>query len=187
MALGRRRAAATAFVLLGIAAAGCASSRWQTEVAAAPGADLAGYATFGWQPQGEDAPLSVAEANLRRAVRTQLVGRGYRETDVDPDLRIGFETETQLQERTTPPPRVGVGVGTWGGRVGTSVGTSVPVGTERVTTAAIGRLTVRMVDPKRNQEVWVGSGSGEVEPGLAANAVNELVSQLMEDFPASRR
>lgn len=189
MALRTGRAAAAALVLLAFAAAACATSRWQTDAAAAPGADLAGYATFGWQPsaEGEEAPLSIAEANLRRAVRAQLVGRGYRETDVDPDLRIGFETDTQLQERTSSAPRVGVGVGTWGGSVGTTVGTSVPVGKERVTTAAFSRVTIRFVDPRSNQEVWVGTGAGEVEPGLAASAVDGLVSQLMEDLPTSRR
>jgi hypothetical protein len=191
MASWRKRAAATPLVLVAIALAGCAGSRWQTESAAAPGADLAGYATFGWQPpsadRGDAAPLSIAEANLRSAMRKQLVARGYRETEVEPDLRIGFETETRLVERTAPSPRVGIGVGTWGGSVGTSVGTSVPVGGDRITSAAATRVTIRAVDPRGPREVWFGTASGELEPGLETSAVDELVSRLMEDFPPRRR
>jgi len=182
--------AVAVLVLVGATVAGCASSRWQTQAGAAPGSDLAGYATFGWQHAAgtsADVPLSIAEANLRSAMRKQLVARGYRETDVDPDLRIAFAADTRLVERTAPSPRVGIGVGSWGGRVGTSVGTSVPVGEDRVSSRAAAQVTIRAVDPKTHVEVWLGTGSGELDPGLDPRAVDELVSQLMKDFPASRR
>jgi hypothetical protein len=75
---------------------GCASG-FQTESAAAPGADIPAYASFGWLPAGDgsegatEAPLAIAHANVHAAIRTQLVEKGYREVEVDPDFRIGFE------------------------------------------------------------------------------------------------
>jgi hypothetical protein len=183
----------SAGVLLFVAV-GCASGgRWQTESATAPGADIAAYASFGWLPDrngrgdASEAPLSIRDANLRKAIRAQLVGKGYREVEANPDLRIGFETEARAKEQTTPPMRIGVGIGSWGGHVGTSVDASVPVGPERVTTVAEARLTIRAVDPKGNREVWIGSATGEVREGLDEGAVEKAVAAALDGFPARHR
>jgi hypothetical protein len=171
---------------------GCASGgRWQTEAAAAPGADVAAYETFGWRAAGADgsseAPLSVGDANLRQAIRTQLVARGYREVEADPALHIAFETETQLKEKSSSSPfRVGVGVGSWGGPVGGGVEASAPVGKERVKTVQQTRITLRAVDVKGNREVWSGSTTGEIAEGADPSVLEEAVAALLDDFPARR-
>jgi hypothetical protein len=175
-------------------ALGCASSgRWQTESATAPGADLAGYASFAWlaaeAPHGNagEAPLSIADANVRNAIRAQLIEKGYREIEANPDLRIGFETSTRARERTSEPVRIGVGVGSWGGNVGGAVDASVPVGSERVKTVAETRITIRALDPEDGRELWIGSATGEVREGLDADAVAKAVAAVLDDFPARRR
>jgi hypothetical protein len=171
---------------------GCASGvRWQTESATAPGADPAAYASFGWLADGAggagEAPLSIADANVRNAIRRQLVAKGYREVEHDPDLRIGFETASRAKEKTRDPIRVGVGVGSWGGHVGGAVDASVPVGSEDVTTVAETRITIRAVDAKENRELWIGTSTGEVREGLDASAVQKAVAAVLDDFPARRR
>jgi hypothetical protein len=167
---------------------GCAGGgRWKTESAAAPGADVAAYASFGWLAEGGEAPLSVADANVRSAIRKQLLAKGYREVEKGPDLRIGFEAASRAREKSTEPVRVGVGIGSWGGHVGGSVDASVPVGSEAVTTVAETRITIRAVDPKSHREVWVGTTTGEVRQGLDASAVEEAVAAVLGDFPARRR
>jgi hypothetical protein len=174
-------------------ALGCASGgRWQTESATAPGADLAGHASFGWLAAegsrgGGEAPLSIADANVRNAIRAQLARKGYREVEANPDLRIGFETSTRAKEKTSEPVRIGVGVGSWGGNVGGAVDASVPVGSERVTTVAETRITIRAVDPEDGREVWVGTTTGEVREGLDAGAVEKAVAAVLDDFPARAR
>jgi hypothetical protein len=178
--------------LLIVLALGCASGGgWRTETATAPGADLAAYASFGWAGDGQQAPgqaaLSIADANVRDAIRKQLVAKGYREVERNPDVRIGFETSTRARERTREPIRVGVGVGSWGGNVGGAVDASVPVGSEGVTTVAETRITIRAVDPKDAREVWIGTSTGEVREGLDAGAVAQAVAAVLEDFPARRR
>jgi hypothetical protein len=180
--------ATTAPLILALA---CASGGWRTESATAPGADLAAYASFGWLAEGAGGaggePLSIADANVRSAIRRQLVAKGYREVEHDPDLRIGFETSSRAKEKTREPVRLGVGVGSWGGDVGGSVDASVPVGTESVTTVAETRITIRAVDGHANREVWTGTTTGEVRQGVDAGAVEKAVGALFDDFPARRR
>lgn len=178
--------------LLSVLVLGCASGgRWRTETATAPGADLAAYASFGWLTTAErgtgEPPLSIADANVRSAIRRQLVAKGYREVEHDPDLRIGFETSTRAKEKSREPVRVGVGVGSWGGHVGGAVDASVPVGSGDVTTVAETRITIRAVDPERDQEVWIGTSTGEVREGLDAGAIEKAVAAALDDFPARRR
>jgi hypothetical protein len=172
---------------------GCASGGAHVESATAPGADIAAYASFGWLPASESAegaaerPLSIGETNLYAAIRKQLIERGYREVEASPDFRIGFETAPHTQEKTSRPFHVGIGVGSWGGNVGGGVSTSVPVGSERVTTTAETRITIRAVDVKSNREVWLGSATRDVQEGLDAGVVEKAVAEVMEEFPERRR
>jgi hypothetical protein len=186
--LMRACAVVSGFALLGCATGGLS----KPESTTAPGADLAAYRSFGWQsasggPTPPDQPLSIRDANIQKAIRAQLVEKGYREDAETPDLRISFEEAAYLKEKTTSPVRIGIGVGSWGGNVGGGVGASVPVGSEGVTTTKESRLSIRAVDPNNNAEVWVGSVTGEIEHGLDAAAVDEAVASLLEGFPARRR
>ena len=176
------------FVLLGCASGGA----YQTESATAPGADIAAYASFGWlaSDAGDGAtepPLSIPDANLHNAIRAQLLEKGYREVEENPDFRVGFETTAHMKEKASNPVRIGVGMGSWGGNVGGGVSTSVPVGSEGVTTTPETRLTIRAVDQKSNREVWVGTTTGDMQQGLDAAVVEKAVAGTLEGFPARRR
>ena len=178
------------FVLLGCASGG----GWQTESStAAPGADVAAYGSFGWLSASDrsggatEPPLSIPEANLRNAIRAELIEKGYREVEENPDFRVGFGTTVHMQEKASNPMRIGVGMGSWGGNVGGGVSTSVPVGRERVTSTQETRLTIRAVDPKSNQEVWVSTATGDLQQGLDAGVVEKAVAAALEGFPARRR
>jgi hypothetical protein len=181
-------AAMLPFILLGCAV-GAGS---KPESAIAPGADIAAYASFGWQPPSgspgaADPPLSIRDANIQGAIRTQLVQKGYREVEYEPDFRIGYELEAYTTEKQSNPVRIGVGVGSWGGNVGGGVSTSVPVGPQGVVATRETRLTIRAVDQKSNREVWVGTTAGEIEQGLDGGAVEKAVAGTMKGFPARRR
>jgi hypothetical protein len=177
------------FLVLGCASGGAS----QTESATAPGADIAAYASFSWLPASDNAegaserPLSIADANLYNAIRKQLVEKGYREVEVNPDFHVGFETAPHTTEKASKPFNIGIGVGSWGGNVGGGVSTSVPVGSERVTTTAETRITIRAVDVRSHQEVWVGSTTSDVQEGLDASVVEKAVAGLMDEFPDRRR
>ncbi len=188
--MSRRTIASVAVALLALLA--CASGGWKSQATAAPDADVAAYASFAWLPPASaagargEAPLSIAHANVYAAIRRQLVAKGYREVEREPDFRIGVEAATQLEEKTSPPVTVGIGTGWWGGRVGTSVGASVPVGSADVKTVGKTRITIRAVDPKSNRELWSGTTSGEVRAGSDGSVVEEAVADLLDQFPARR-
>jgi hypothetical protein len=177
------------FVLLGCASGGA----WQTEPAVSSGADVAAYASFGWLPAGDagegatEPTLSISDANLHDAIRAQLVEKGYREAEENPDFRVGFDTTAHIQEKASNPIRVGVGMGSWGGTVGGGVSTSVPVGREGVTTTQETRLSIRAVDPKSHREVWLGTATGDLQQGLDATVVEKAVAAILEGFPVRRR
>ena len=78
-------------------------------------------------------------------------------------------------------------MGSWGGNVGGGVSTSVPVGSERVTTTAETRITIRAVDVKSNREVWLGSTTQDVQEGGDASVLEKAVAGLMDEFPARRK
>jgi hypothetical protein len=182
-----RRLLAAALLLAWL---GCASgARPKTEATTAPGADLAAYASFGWaaSPASPEAPRSLLDATLHDAIRTQLVEKGYREVATDPDFRVGFETAAYVAEKVESPMRVGVGMGSWGGPVGVGVGTSVPVGPEGTVASQEVRITIRAVEPERNQEVWIGSASGIPGPDPSAEVVEKAVAETLAKFPARRK
>ncbi len=182
-----------AALVLSCALLGCASGGpSNTSSATAPGTDIAAYSTFGWQAASDPSkgPLSILDANIQQAIRAELIEKGYREVANDPELRISFERTTSVVEKASKPSpvRIGVGVGSWGGPVGVGAGTSVPVGrsggaeTEQET-----KLTIRAVDPKTNQEVWVGSSTGEITEDLEAGAINKVVDGTLAEFPNKRK
>jgi hypothetical protein len=176
------RACAAALLILLLACASGGPSKPETTTA--PGADIPAYRSFGFEAAGAE-PLSIRDANLRNAIRARLLEKGYSEDSKAPDLRIHHELATSFKEKTSDPPRIGIGMGSWGGPVGVGVDTSVPVGSEKVDTVPETRLTIHAVDSKSNTEVWAGSTASEAQ-GLDAKAIEAAVNRVLKEFPARR-
>lgn len=180
-----RLVAVLAVALLAVAfLAGCATPAPRHESHASPGADLAGYRTFSLiASTGDvagDAPLRLLDVNIRDAIRAEMTRRGYREDNENPALRIYYETAANDKVRSSPV-RIGIGMGSWGGNVGGSVG----MGTPSVQSYEEGRLVIHVADATKNQEIWYGTISGQVDrQKLDAEAVARAVGLAMEDFPA---
>jgi hypothetical protein len=146
-----------------------------------PDSNLAAYETFGWQYDADasDEPMRILDVNIRNAIREELTGRGFRETDENPQLLIAYDTATEAKLKSNPV-RFGVGMGSFGG----NVGGSVSMGSPSVQNYQEGSLVIHAVDAARRQEVWSGSVSGRVEQkNLDAAAVGRVVGLAMEDFP----
>ena len=149
-----------------------------------PDTDIAAYRTFGWQqPDGQgDAPLRLLDVHIRNAIRAELTRRGYEESDEAADFKIGYEFASWDKVKSNPF-RIGIGVGSWGGNVGGSVG----VGTPSVESYQEGRLVVHAVDAQANKEVWLGTVVDRVDQSsLEADAVARVVAITMQDFPTAR-
>jgi hypothetical protein len=175
-------------VLLGCAGSGSLKSESTT----APGADVAAFASFALQsvgdsPTASSQPQSIADENIRNSIRRQLIEKGYREVAENPGLLISYEATPYTAEKVSSPVRLGVGLGSFGGPVGVGVDTSVPVGGGKVTTTQETRLTIRAIDPKGNQEVWVGTTTGNIAQGLDANRVEKAVAGALAQVPDRRK
>jgi len=150
----------------------------------APGVDLARYSTFSLSPPAgaaeADVPLRMLDVNIRNALNAEMTKRGYREEQANPDLRIDYETAAQDKVKSSPV-RIGIGMGSWGGNVGGSVGVS----SSSVQSYQEGRLIIHIADTAKNQEVWNGTVSGKVDRSkLDADSVARVVALAMEGFPA---
>lgn len=163
--------------------AACSTPPPQPESMRDPQANFAAYRTYGWQPvpqvDGKDAPLKLLDQNIRAAVAAELQKRGYVEAATDPDLNIAYDTASE-QKVESNPVRIGVGMGSWGGSGGGSVGVSTP----SVRNYQEGSLVIHAIDRARNAEVWQGRVSGKMSQGsIDAAAVQRAVATAMRDFP----
>ena len=171
-----------------VLAAGCASQAPQPTSMRDPQTDFSAYKTFGWDEaprtdaSGQAQPLSLVENNVRDAIAAQLKGKGYELAGegATPDLLIAYEA-SRAETVKNKPFRVGVGVGSWGGSGGGSVGVS----SSGVKNVSEGRLVIHAVDLARKAEVWQGQVQRELGKGGAEPAVVQAaVAEVFQDFPA---
>jgi hypothetical protein len=164
--------------------AGCATPPPQPQSMRDPTADFAAFRTFDWAPApgvaGSDAPLQLLDKNIRAAIAAEMKRKGYTESQDNPDLRISYET-AKADKIESSPVRIGVGVGSWGGNVGGSVGVS----SSSVRNFTEGKLVIHAIEVAKNAEVWQGSIEGRLTKGsVEPAAIQHAVSTAMRDFPA---
>jgi hypothetical protein len=165
--------------------AGCTSTPPEPESMRAPEVDFSAFRTYGWAPSesaaGTDQPLQLLDQNLRRSISEELARRGYVPAgDATPDLLIAYQTASKEQVESSPV-RIGIGVGSWGGSGGGSVGVS----SSSLRNYREGTLVIHAIDAARNAEVWQGRISGKLTEGsLEPAAIKQAVATAMRDFPA---
>ena len=164
--------------------AACASPPPQPESMRDPAVDFSKFHTFGWSDaaavDGNNPPVQLLDKNIRAAIANELMRRGYVEATENPDLRIAYQTAS-ADKIENNPVRVGVGVGSWGGNVGGSIG----VGSPSVRNYREGSLVIHAIDRTQNAEVWQGRIAGKISQGsVEAAAVQRAVSAAMRDFPS---
>ncbi len=176
------RSIALAFVAAGTLI-GCAGDAGNKPVwVSASDSDIPALATFGWDGPADVAPVTILDNQIRDALRTQLLAKGFTETSENPDFLISHETIEHDALKKGNPVRIGFGVGSWGSNVGGSVGTSVDVGEKDKMVQQL-KLQVHALDPERAREIWAGTSAVLPERPDAA-AVNQAVVDLMTGFPA---
>ena len=163
--------------------AACASAPPEPESMRDPAADFDSYATWGFKPapgvDGTDQPLLLLDQDVRRAIAGQMQRRSYTPSD-SPDLLIAYETAS-AEKVESNPVRIGIGVGSWGGNVGGSIG----VGSPSVRNYREGTLVIHAIDARRNAEVWQGRIASRLGQGSAETAAIETAVQAaMRDFPS---
>ena len=160
------------FFLL-IASAACSSIR-VVKTEPAPHFALSNYRTFAFSDieSTGDIPQSGFYRSqvdaLKAAIEKQLVSKGLRRVDTQPDLMmnigIAVDEKTQTREtnfRTDPPYYIGQRRYSWRSQ-------EVPVGKYRQ-----GTIDVHLIDSKRNEMVWRG-----IVEGVIPNKPEKLQKQI---------
>lgn len=172
----------TASYLLLLAIFGCAGSsapkpRWVE----APDSNIPAYETFGWLDRSGAPPVTILDNQIRDAIRAELLDKGYTETSETADFVVGHETFEAAAVQQGNPVRIGIGVGSWGGSGGGSVGTSMDVGDKEKVVQQL-TVTIRAVDADDDREVWIGTTS-PMSDRPDTPTVTKAVGGVMKGFP----
>jgi len=152
-----------------------------------PNANIGALQTFGWQPANNnlvstDIAQRKFDDDIKSAVQTDLMRKGYTLVDNNPDLLISYDVSSYEKTKSNPIS-VGVGMGSWGGNMGGGVGVGTGGGT---TSQQETRFTVHALDRKGDRDVYLGSMTGTIAPGASYSDIAGVVSQALKDFPAKR-
>ena len=186
--MNARLFAPVAVLLLSLLAACAQNAPAKPESSIDPTADIPALKTFGWQPAtnnlvSTDVTQRKFDESIRKAISTDLSRKGYTETTTDPDILVAYEIAAYEKTKTNPFS-VGVGMGSWGGNVGGSVGVGTGGNTRTIEES---RLAIRAMDRKADKEIFIGTMVGNISPGSSSADISGVVSQAMKDFPAKRQ
>jgi hypothetical protein len=184
---GRRVGALVSWVLV---LAACASPI-HTSHDSDPEADFGRYRSWAWiseQPLIEPTPgvgntyvSPLDDKRIRRAVESQLAGKGYRSTTLDEaDLVVSFTIGSEQKVKVSDTPGMstvytrGYGYGSW-------YGTS-PVS---VRTYTEGTLALQFFERESQSAVWVGWASKRLsQQDESEEVLDRAVSMILEPFPS---
>ena len=139
--------------------------------------DFTQYHTYSFYLQ---ASLGVSEFNdvrIRNSIKEVMSSKGYVESDENPDLLIDA-ISMMLNKQS-----VSINANNRGYRPGPMASS---IATMKTTNYKEGTLVIEVIDTKTGKLVWTGTGSGEVtkQPRNLDQAVKEIVSKIMNGFPA---
>jgi hypothetical protein len=124
----------------------------------------------------------LLDQDIKRAVDSQLAGKGLRRVESGGDLLVGYQAGVS-QERTLNATASGWG-GPWGGggpwgNLGSINGST--------STIDIGKLTVGLFDPAKKQLVWRGSASKTLsinkDPDKNYKKLERAMAKLFKNYP----
>ena len=152
--------------------------------------DFTKYKTFSMY-QLHDKSGAVSQLNQNRiidAIKKQMVAKGFKEDDANPDVLVNVVTYLKEQQQVTANTNY-YGYGgyyrpyAWGG--GMASGTT----TYSTYNYHDGTLMVDVVDAAKKQLIWQGVGNKEIDkPSKDPDkAINEAVTRIMESFPPGQK
>ena len=144
------------------------------------------YKTYAFYKKGID-NVKISDFDKRRilkAIDSVMVTKNFTKSDT-PDMMINFYTDAE-KDVTLNSYYAGYGFG-WG--YGWGWGMGYPFGGGTYTSTSIkGILTIDVIDTKRNELIWQGTGSGTLNQNREQKdrIVNNFVSQILLSFPPEK-
>lgn len=170
------RATLSIFLLSLTSLVACSTVR--VETATRPGAQLAGFETFGQAPPPEAMPASLpryserVEMYIHSAIRTTLEAKGYRRVDpAQADFVVAFDVAGETHEGVRIMPVYTGGLVGW---------EHDPSRTEYTG----GALTIDVFDSRTRDRLWQGVGETDLfAPTKDARQAVEVVWAILQEFP----
>jgi hypothetical protein len=135
-------------------------------------ANFADYRTYEWAAVQGGGPTQLMDQNIKRAIDTQLAGKGLRRVESGGDLRISYQAALDREKQFD-----GWGAGPRG------------LGPARVTTSTIdvGKLAVNLYDPAIGQLVWRGTAEKTLDikkdPDKNYQNLEKAMAKLFKNYP----
>jgi hypothetical protein len=154
-----------------------------------PGTDFLKYHTYKWvnevagEPVMGGHPDQILDAQIKRAIDSQLIAKGFAETDSDKaDLFIAYQVALGAEKQWTG---TGWGDRPWGPGWGMAMGTATS------STIAVGALVLDVYDPAAKKAVWIGLATQSLEPGKSPEKnqkkLDKAMKKLLKGFPPGRK
>jgi hypothetical protein len=130
----------------------------------------------------------LIDNRITAAIEQELAKKGFVRNDAAPDLfvvfHMAFDEQKDISSYSTGPMYGGYGWG-WGGGWGSTT-TDV-----RVREILMGTLAIDFVDAKKQQVVWRGLGTKEIDtnakPEKRDSNITKAVAKIMKNYPPKVR
>lgn len=138
------------------------------------------YKTFGFTEEAMNLPANdLVKNRILNAISSNLKSKGLTESD-NPDMLVdlGLKRKEKTDYQSTTYDVGGYYGRRW--RVGTSVGTT----NTREINYTEGTLVINLIDSKKDQLLWMGSGTGVVtDKSIQEENVISGVNKILAGFP----
>ena len=169
--------------------AGCAASRPSIRTDSDRSVDFSSFESYGFPDElGTDRAgySTLITDYFRDAVHREMRSRGYRYTQVNPDLLVNFFANVQDVTALRSRPNAWVACGYYGYRYG--MYSAWPGYGENADTVQRkpGTANIDIVDAGRNQLIWEGVAEGRLTRTVMENphpAIDSVVADLFSRYP----
>ncbi|MGF1555440.1 DUF4136 domain-containing protein [Paucihalobacter sp.] len=138
------------------------------------------YKTFGFTKESKELPANdLVKNRILNAIASNLKSKGLTESE-NPDMLIdlGLKTKDKKDYQSTSYDLSGFYGRRW--RIGTGIGTT----NTREINYTEGTLVINMVDAKKEQLLWMGTGTGVVnDKAIQEQNLTNTINKILAGFP----
>ena len=156
------------------------------------GINFNNYKTFAWANMGRNEKSDrsnneIIDNNIKNAVTAELTGKGWVETQADPDVLIDYTIAVKHGHRVEDAPVYSYPFSRYVYRRGRIYSLWFPSSLVGIRSKDVpfreGELTVNMIDTKTNKLIWQGWASGDLnDRQFTSKDVDKQVKSIFKKF-----
>jgi hypothetical protein len=144
-------------------------------------ADFAKYKTFKWVPSNGGSKVNdLLDKQIKSTIEAELAKKGLSKSEGTSDLNVSYAVALSQREEVR---YTGTGTGVRCGGMGTVYGDTYQI--------PVGALAIDMADAGKNQLVWRGVGSKDIDPKAKPEKqqknLAKAVEKLLKNYPPKKK